>query len=156
MELEHFDASDAFFVAGPSIRTSFERAGEDIGAFWGRCMGEAFLKRLPYIGVGDVMYAVYCDYESDYRGAYTMVLGVPVDAQTKLLEHSHRVEIPRGRYARLAFSGEPKTVVWGAWKHVNEVWNRRGQRRYAADFERYSLAAFREKHVEGEVVVGLR
>jgi predicted transcriptional regulator YdeE len=133
MNDERFEQAEDLIIAGPEIRTDPARAAADIPALW-----ERFLRDAPQ---GGPIYAVYTDYESDHRGAYTMVLG-RVGA-----EGARRVVIPRGRYARFTVTGDPAQVVWRAWRFINSEWP--GQRRYAADYERYDGDAI-------EIAVGLK
>ncbi|MFP2905920.1 GyrI-like domain-containing protein [Pyxidicoccus sp. 3LFB2] len=151
MHAEYLKQDEELVIIGPAVRTSPEQAARDIPAFWQRFMQES-LPLLP--GASDV-YAVYCDYESDYRGPYTMLLGVRADAATPVPEGMRKVVIPRGDYARFMARGDPAQALWRTWAHVWSQWERRGERRYAADFERHALAAMGQGLVEAEVVVGL-
>lgn len=129
-------------VHGLALRTSPATAARDIPQHWQRFMAQ------PPIGEGP-LYAVYCDYESDSRGAYTLVLGRAVAGDTKVPEGLRRVRVPAGACASFRAVGDPTQVIWKTWQHVNEGWPGRAQRRYIADFERYLSAT------EAEVVVGI-
>jgi predicted transcriptional regulator YdeE len=122
-------------VVGRALRTSAERAGEDIPTFWRRVMAEQVLSRVPGAGT---MYAVYCDYESDARGAYTMIAGVEVPAEAAVPPGMRRVVVPRGQYAQFVAEGDPKEVVWRTWTTINTQWAQSAQRRYEVDYERYA------------------
>jgi predicted transcriptional regulator YdeE len=83
----------------------------------------------------DRTYVVYCDYENDWRGAYTMVLGARCDASAAIPEGMRRVRVPSGRYESIPVQGDPAQVIWRAWMWINEEWQ--PPRRYIADVERY-------------------
>ncbi len=151
MHAEYLKQDEDLVILGVALRTSSEQAARDIPALWQRFMQES-LARLP--AAGDV-YAVYCDYESDFRGPYTMVLGVPASVETPIPDGMRKVVIPRGDYARFMARGDPAQALWGTWAHVWNAWERRGERRYAADFERHARASLGQGHIEAEVVVGL-
>jgi predicted transcriptional regulator YdeE len=153
MDITSTERHDDLVVAGPYIRTSFDRAANDIGAFWERFISDGFIAKL---GVNDTIYAVYTEYEGDFRGAYTMVLGTRVADNSPLAAGMKRVTIPHGRFARLPFAGDPKSVVSSAWGFVNGAWDRKNERRYSVDFETYSLSSFRDGYVEGEIWIGMR
>jgi predicted transcriptional regulator YdeE len=84
-----------------------------------------------------------------------MVLGVAVDAHAAVPEHMRRTRIPSGRYARFHAEGDPTQVIWQTWQHINERWEQRTERRYIADFERYTPESQAGGTVKADVVVGL-
>jgi predicted transcriptional regulator YdeE len=134
MHNDRFEQAEDLVIVGPQIRTDPARAAGDIPALWQR-----FLRDAPH---GGPIYAVYTDYESDHRGAYTMVLGREDGAGER------RIVIPAGPYARFTVQGDPAQVVWQAWRFINGDWPGRTERRYAADYERHGGAAI-------EIAVGL-
>jgi predicted transcriptional regulator YdeE len=158
MDAEFYETKADVIVVGPSIRTSPEKAAQDIPAFWQRFSRQGFLERLPRRQNDPSLYAIYCEYEGDYSKPYTMILGVSVEPGTRTPDGTQRVLIPSGSYARFLAKGDPSQVIWSTWMHICERWERRRERRYAADFERYelsSLASMAQGEVEAEIVVGL-
>ncbi len=158
MKVESSKQQADVVIIGLGVRTSFERAATDIPALWQRVMQEGSLERVARRSDDPDVYAVYTDYESDYRGAYTMVVGVPVDPATPTPPGMQRAVIPAGSYAKVRAEGPPQEALWGAWRFFWETWPQRGERRYAADFERYdpaALAGFAQNHVGVDVVVGV-
>jgi predicted transcriptional regulator YdeE len=151
MHAEYLKQDEDLVIIGPALRTAPEQAARDLPALWQRFMQES-LPRLP--GATDV-YSVYCDYESDFRGPYTVVLGVRASAETPVPEGMRRVRIPRGAYARFIARGDPAEAILRTWAHVWHAWERRGERRYIADFERHPLASLGQGVIEAEVMVGL-
>lgn len=151
MHAEYLKQDEDLVIIGPALRISPEKASQDIPPFWQRFMQE----HLPALKAERDVYAVYCDYESDYRAPYTMVIGVRADAAAPVPEGLRRVVIPRGEYARFIARGDPAQAVFQTWVHIWESWERRAERRYGADFERYELAAMGRGTVEAEVLVGL-
>jgi len=118
MKSELFDSEHQIVVLGPSIRTAPPGDQRDIPAFWQRFMAGGFLERLPRRAEDEALHAVYCDYESDHTGAYTMVIGVAVDAGAAAEEGMRRVVIPPGRYGRFAAKGPAAEALWsicGTW-----------------------------------------
>jgi predicted transcriptional regulator YdeE len=159
MQVEYRQHEHDIIVIGPAIRTSQQSAAQDIPAFWQRVMRDQVLEPLARRADDPALYAVYCDYDSDHRGAYTMMIGVAADPQAPVPAGMRRAVIPRGRYAGFVARGEPSQAFWQTWNYISETWERRGERRYAADYERYSpaaLAAMMEGRAEVDVVVGMR
>lgn len=139
-------------VIGLPLATSPQRAMQDIPAHWQRFMsGDTRARLAPRDGR---IYAVYCDYEADFRRAYTMVLGFEVEAGSEVPAGLRRVRIPRGAYAAFAVEGDPAVVVNATWAHVNGPWQGQARRRYLADFERYAEGGA-PSWVNVEVVIGL-
>lgn len=142
-------------IVGLSVRTAPERAATDIPAAWERFGKEKIAERVTTRTEDARLYAVYCDYESDASGRYTMVLGVATKGDAAVPAGLRRVRLPRGRYARFVATGDPSEVIWRTWVHVNTEWADRGKRRYIADCERYSPEAFSPTSAEAEVLVGV-
>jgi predicted transcriptional regulator YdeE len=153
MHFDPVDLSNDLAIVGPSIRTSPATAARDIPAIWRRFMSEGLADRVPSRADSSI-YAVYADYESDHRGAYTMVLGVASSADAPA--GMRRVVVPAGRYTRFVAKGDPAEVVFETWVAINEEWPERIARRYAADFERYRADAVGPGGVEVEIHVGMR
>jgi predicted transcriptional regulator YdeE len=143
-------------ILGSAVRTSPATAAVDIPHAWQQFMASGLLDTLPRLPSHPALYAVYCDYECDERGPYTMVLGVAVAPGTEARAGLRRVTIPAGEYGRLDAAGDPAEVIWRAWAYVNTVWPARGTRRYITDYERYPLAMLRPDYADAEVCVGLR
>ena len=119
-------------VHGIAVRTDLNTAMTDIPAHW-----QQFQQRGATPPAFDAaIYAVYCDYEADWRRGYTLVIGVAAAADAPVPEGLRRVTIPGGRYARIAANGEPPQVIPQTWNYLNTVWAK--PRRYVADFERYT------------------
>lgn len=148
---EALSLSSDLTILGLALRTRPEDAAQDIPALWQRFFAEGVPGKLPALGAE--VYALYCDYEGDHRGAYTLVLGVAVAPDAELPAGMRRVRIPAGRFARFAVSGDPAQVVWQAWSHINGAWANQGERRYTVDFERYTKLA--PGDVTAEICVGL-
>lgn len=154
MKSKHLHLAEDFGVTGIMLRTSPERAAVDIPQFWARFMGEDIPAKVRAKSDGWI-YAVYCDYETDERGPYAMVLGVASEAGAAIPAGMRRVRVPFGEYASFAVQGDPAKVVWQAWMHVNTDWEGRKRRRYIADYERYATATLTPTTVEAEIVVGV-
>jgi predicted transcriptional regulator YdeE len=158
MKVENTEQLADIVVIGLAVRTSFAGAATDIPALWQRVMREGSIEKVPRRAGDTNVYALYTDYESDYRGAYTMIIGVAVEADAATPAGMQLAVIPAGAYATVRAEGPPQEAIWGAWHFFWEEWPQRSERRYAADFERYdpaALAGFAQNHVAVDVVVGI-
>jgi len=121
-----------FIVLGIYARVS-NATPEKIGELWRtfHAMGgaEAVEERQ-----NDAVYSVYCEYEGDFAGAYTVLIGCAVDANAVMPDGMKKIEIEGGTFAVFKPVGElPKSLI-ETWV---EIWRTPLDRRYQADFDRY-------------------
>lgn len=127
-------------LIGISIRTSNNnnQAAQDIGALWQRFYNDAIAEQIPNT-ISNNIIAVYTDYESDYTGAYTTIIGFPVEHLKIIPEGFVGRTFNNGSYKKIIAKGKlPEAVVeaWKAiWKQDNKI-----KRTYIADFEVYPKA----------------
>src|SRR5262245_13715393 len=123
METTIIERDTALTIVGIGARTSLATAAKDIPALWQRFFTEA----LPVLAPKNdqAIYAVYCDYQSNWQGEYTMILGVERRAP---VPEMRSVSLPSGSYARFHAKGDPAQVVWSTWSDINERWARRADR----------------------------
>jgi len=122
-------------IAGIAIRTSFATVAHDAGAIWQR----AFAEGIPAAAAGRPLAAVYAEYDTDFRGAYTMLVGAEVDAGNAAPPSYREIALPAGCYARFAADGDPAVAVAGVWQYINSAWPDRGRRAYGVDLELYGV-----------------
>lgn len=170
-------------MEGMGVTTTNEREGGPEGripGLWQTFMQSGAMSRAASSAY---LYAVYCDYESDVNGAYTLRIGTetPILAEQDGKEAGERPEvgteaetgegnglgtgaesgysvIPAGTY--LVFKsrkGPVFEVVAEVWR---EIWtffaDSELTRIYEADFERYTMEGFRPEAAEVEVYIGIR
>lgn len=120
------------FIAGIAIRTTNGRAQTDIGNLWAKFMNENIAGQIR-ARISDDIYCVYTDYENDYTGWYTTLLGcqaaVPNDA-----DGMFTALIPKGTYRQYKPEGELPGCVINAWQ---QIWLDSEGRSYIADYDHY-------------------
>jgi predicted transcriptional regulator YdeE len=84
--------------------------------------------------VDESVYCVYCEYETDFTGAFTVLIGCAVDADAETPAGMKRLAIEAGKFAVYEPVGELPKGVFETWA---EIWNTPLERRYQADFDRY-------------------
>jgi predicted transcriptional regulator YdeE len=104
-----------------------------IGDLWRRFHSSNDAKAIP-ARRNDVAYCVYCEYESDHNGPYTVVIGCAVDHDGAVPEGMKKVTIDAGNVVVCDAKGELPNNVFAAWA---EIWNAPLERRYQTDFDRY-------------------
>ena len=116
---------------------------EGIGAHWGRFNSDQTVGRIAGIANRNVC-AVYTDYESDYMGAYTMVLGYRLTADATIPAGLRVVEMPRQTFGVGLAQGEQPAALMTAWQWV---WASRLRRAYTVDFDEYLTAVDVRLHI---------
>lgn len=145
---------DAFEIIGISVRTTNEsnQAMTDIGGLWEKFMSENIIEKIPN-KLSTELHSIYTEYESDYRGAYTTVLGCKVEKGVNPPEGLVKIAIPSGKYAEFTAKGDvTKGAVYETW---NMIWNSDLDRKYTADFEIYGEKAQNPKDAEIEIFVAI-
>jgi len=126
---------DAFDIIGISVRTTNkdERSQKDIGELWARFMSEGVMEKIPGKESADI-YCVYTDYETDFNGAYTTIIGCRVNTLEMIPEGMDGKTIPSSKYQVYKSSGEMPKALMETWKII---WDSDIYRAYTADFDLY-------------------
>ncbi|WP_430406121.1 GyrI-like domain-containing protein [Fluviicola sp.] len=126
-----------FKIIGISTETSNKdgEASEAIGALWGQFISENLLEKIPNQLDSDIL-CIYTDYESDYKGKYTCLLGLKVSSLDQIPAGLVGREFEGGNFhSFLAKGGLPQAIVdtWHTIWNQNETLNRS----YTYDYEVY-------------------
>jgi len=129
----------AFYLAGIAVRTTNQngQSEKDIGALWAKFMGEGVLQQINNSATDDI-YCVYTDYETDFTGPYTALLGCKVTSIDNQPESITSLTVPAGKYRIYNLSGKFPENVHQAW---TEIWNSSVERVYTVDFDLYCANA---------------
>jgi predicted transcriptional regulator YdeE len=142
-----------FFVAGIAVRTiNNGQAGKDIKALWDRFFAENILSKIDHKVSGDI-YNVYTDYENDYTGYYTAILGCKVSTLVGLKDGFTGVTIPADKYKVHSLGGKGFHKVIDAWQ---EIWNTETNRKYTVDFDVYTPNYKSFEDSEVKIFVGIK
>jgi predicted transcriptional regulator YdeE len=142
--------TEALLVLGFPLRTSNEKAFQDIPAHWQRFGSENWLALIPNRADDDV-YAVYTHHAHegiDNHGEYTLVVGARVSGVTSVPEGMASVVIPPARQAVFEVERGRHDKVGERWL---DIWaNRDLAKTYLCDHERY------QPNGDIEICVGIR
>jgi len=124
-----------FYVIGISTRTTNAngQSAKDIEALWGKFWGEEIQKQISN-KVSDEIYAVYTDYETDFTGAYTTIIGLPVSSLENIPKGFVGITIETADYQKFISRGKMPEAVFNTWL---EIWGNKEldlKRAYKADF----------------------
>jgi predicted transcriptional regulator YdeE len=125
----------AFSFLGIVVRTTNEnnQSQKDLGELWEKFLGGNLQKQISG-RLSDDLFSVYMEYETDYTGYYTAMLGCKVDIHSPVKKGFSRLIIPESRYQVHYLSDSAPQIVGEAWR---EIWESGLQRAYTFDFDRY-------------------
>lgn len=103
------------------------------------CLHQRFDKQVEVDYVdGERVYAIYCDYESDASGNYSVMTGF--DGELKDTDNLQTLKIQAGNYLVFSAKGEIPQIVIETWGDIWKYFSSEGcehTRVYSTDFEYY-------------------
>jgi predicted transcriptional regulator YdeE len=121
-------------VAGLITRASYDDPSS-IGGLW-----QTFASRSGELAVQGAPLGVYHDYASDYRGAYSLLLGLPVEADATVPSGWTAFQIPAATYMVFRVpEGEMPGVLVETWQAIWAYFDKPGdyERAYTVDYEQH-------------------
>jgi predicted transcriptional regulator YdeE len=144
---------DAFKIVGISVRTTNENGQSmtDMGQLWTKFYADNILPKIPD-RINDDIYSIYTDYQSDYRGAYTAIIGCKVKSLDNIPNGLIGKEFPKGNYWKFIGKGEMPNAVIDKWK---EIWGdeKNLNRKYTIDFEVYGEKSQDPNNAEVDIYI---
>ncbi|MNU78432.1 Bacterial transcription activator, effector binding domain [compost metagenome] len=140
-----------FKFIGISTETSNQNgeASAAIGALWGQFISENLLSKIPNQLNPDIV-CIYTDYESDYTGKYTCLLGLKVNSLEDIPEGLVGREFEVGNYQVFLAKGDLPQAIVDTWQNIWEQ-DKTLNRSYTYDFEVYDHRSRRGE--ESEVAI---
>jgi predicted transcriptional regulator YdeE len=136
-----------FKIIGVSVRTTNQggKSQKDIGELWGKFMGQNIFEQIPNKESNN-LYCIYTDYETDFNGPYTTILGCKVKSLDSIPKGLVGKIIPATKYNLYTSTGKLPDCVMDTWKYI---WQSGVKRKYIADFDVYGEKA--QNHQNAEV-----
>ena len=148
--------TNGFKVIGISIRTTNanNQSQQDLGKLWGQFFAENIIEKIPN-KISIHILAIYTDYESDYAGEYTTIIGVPVSTLGEVPSGLIGREFEAGNFQKFLAKGEMPSAVAKTWI---DIWQRDKElnRKYSYDFEVYGENSNNGDQSEVEIFVAIR
>lgn len=146
-----------FHIIGISIRTTNEngQSANDIEALWGKFWGEEIQKQIPN-KISDEIYAVYTDYETDFTGQYTTIIGLPASSLENIPKGFVGITIETGIYQKFVSKGKMPEAVFNNWL---EIWANKElnlKRAYKADFTIHGQKYYDGEKAEVETFISVK
>lgn len=135
-----------FNVIGISSRTTNKNGQslKDIETLWEKFWSEKIQDQIPN-KVNDNIYAIYTDYETDFNGAYTTIIGLPVKALENIPNGFVGITIERGNYKKFVSKGKMPEAIVKTWMEIWADNKLDKQRSYNVDFTIHD-----EKYYDGD------
>lgn len=130
---------DSFSVVGIAVRTTNKdnKAEQDIAGLWQEFLENNIADAIPF-KVSDDVYCIYTDYESDFMGAYTTIIGCMVSNTNDTNDEFVYKDIVGGEYYKFVPEEDGAEAVLQTWMHI---WQSDYDRKYTADFDVYQRDA---------------
>lgn len=144
-----------FYIVGISVRTTNQngQSAKDIEALWGKFWGEKIQKQIPN-KLNDDIYAVYTDYETDFNGPYTTIIGLSVSSLKDIPKGFVGITIETTQYQKFISKGKMPAAVFNTWL---EIWgNKNIKRAYKADFTIHGKKYYDGDNAEVETFVSVK
>ena len=101
------------------------------------------------------VYAIYTDYESDYTGEYTTLLGLEVSSLDEIPSGLVGREFPKQNFKRFLAKGAMPQAVAEAWQKIWEQ-DKELNRLYQYDYELYTEKSQQGDLSEVEIFIGVK
>ena len=128
------------------------QAAIDCGNTWQAFTEGSYATRIPG-RIGDEIFAVYHDYESDHLHPYAYFIGCKVAEGTEVPEGFDSLLVPAATYTHISAKGKMPECIGNAWK---EIWNTDLPRAYQADFEVYGARSVDWNNAEVEIFLSIK
>ena len=142
-----------FKIIGIYVESTNEngQAAHDLGELWQKFYVENIPGKIPD-AIGDEVYSIYTDYETDYTGKYTAIIGLQVSSLEDIPEGLIGREFKGGTYTKFVAKGSMPNAVVDTWK---EIWGKDNLlgRKYTADFEVYGAQSQNGENSEVDIYI---
>lgn len=130
---------EEFYIMGISVTTTNQngQSQKNIGELWQRYFADNLTVQIKN-KLTDEIYCVYTNYESDFNGKYTTIIGSKVSSINAIPEGLTGIVVPRSNYLSFISTGKLPDSVVATWQRI---WQMPINRKYIADFDVYGEKA---------------
>lgn len=144
-----------FNIIGISIRTTNEngQASQEIAELWQKFMSETIVSKIPN-KIGNDVYSLYTEYESDHTKPYTTILGCKVENLDNIPDGMVGSSFKGGNYIKTSAKGDlMQGLIVNHWSKIFEM---DLERIYSADFEVFGEKAQNPSDAEVDFYVSIK
>ncbi len=143
-------------IIGVSIRTNNKnkKAAQDITELWERFYLENVMSKIPHKLNQDI-YVIYTDYDSDFKGDYTCIIGCKVKVLENIPADFIGRKLPPQKSRHYLARGKMPMSIVNVW---NEIWENDAilNRSYKYDYELYGVRSADKDSPEVDVFIGIK
>ncbi len=110
---------EGFSLVGISVRTT-NKSGQsqlDIDKLWRKFIENNIVDSIPF-KISEDIYCIYTDYESDFSGEYTAIIGCKVSNTNDTTDEFVYIDIPTCNYYKFTSIGKIPEAVGKTWEHI--------------------------------------
>jgi predicted transcriptional regulator YdeE len=148
--------TNGFKIIGISIRTTNanKQSQQDLEKLWGQFFAENIIAKIPNKISSNIL-TIYTDYESDFTGEYTAIIGIPVSTLDEIPSGLIGREFETGNFLKFVAKGEMPNAVTNTWV---EIWQQDKElnRKYSYDFEVYGEKSQNGINSEVEIFIAIK
>ena len=141
-----------FTVAGIEIRTTNEKAMEEIGGIWGRFFKEGIQEKIPNKADKDII-GLYSEYEGDQTKPFKLLVGSKVTSADNLPEGFVSKTIPSAKYRIFTAKGKMPDCIGAEWQRI---WASGAKRAFTYDFELYGEKSGTPENAEVDIYIAVK
>lgn len=145
-----------FKFIGISVETTNAngQSANDLQKLWERFYCENIPTQIPN-KVTDEIYSIYTDYETNYTGKYTCIIGFKVNSLDKIPENLIGREFEGGQFQKFIAKGQMPDAVVETWQ---KIWQKEGElnRKYEVDFEVYGKNSQKGEDSEVQIFISIK
>lgn len=147
--------TNEFKIIGIAVRTTNVngQAATDLGKLWGQFISDT-ISKIPNT-ISEEIIAMYTDYENDYQGEYTAIIGKKVSSLDEIPNGMIGRELPATKFQKFIAKGEMPNAVMLTWK---AIWEQDAtlHRAYQYDFEVYGEKSQNGDQSEVEIFISVK
>ena len=154
--MNHHVTTEPFKFMGIGVKTTNEnnQSAADLAELWKRFYQEGIMNRIPDAAGSDI-YAIYTDYEKDYTGKYTAMIGLQVKSLTDIPTDFIGREFVGENFVKYAAKGKMPDAVIQTWMQIRSD-DARLNRVYDYDFEVYGSKSDNGDNSEVDIYVSVK
>ncbi|WP_164108283.1 MULTISPECIES: GyrI-like domain-containing protein [Sphingobacterium] len=144
-------------IVGISTRTinTNGQSAIDIESLWQKFWKEEIQNQIPN-KVSEEIYAVYTDYETDFTGEYTTVIGLPVHSLGEIPEGMIGITIEAATYHKIVSKGKMPEAIGNTWLAIWSDQELDSRRAYTADFTVHGRKYYDGDNAEVETYLSVK
>lgn len=144
-------------IVGISTRTvnAFGQSAIDIEALWQKFWNGQIQNKI-FNKITEEIYAVYTNYETDFTGEYTTIIGFAVNSLDEIPTDMVGITIEKTSYLKIDSKGKMPEAIANTWLEIWEDEELNSKRAYKADFTIHGEKYHKGNDAEVETYISIK